>query len=173
VFRKTLAVVALSLLLASAQAAEPIATSGDFSGLIDIGGGRKLYLECKGTGSPVVILEAGLRNRADIWSVKPDAGEAVFPQVTAFTRVCAYDRPGTTLGTDQFSRSDPVAQPRTAADAVADLHALLGAAAIPPPYVLAGHSTGGLISRLYVSLVLVDAIPKGVQAAMTPEQWTV
>ena len=172
-FRKTLAVVALSLLLASAQAAEPIATSGDFSGLIDIGGGRKLYLECKGTGSPVVILEAGLRNRADIWSVKPDAGEAVFSQVAAFTRVCAYDCPGTTLGTDQFSRSDPVAQPRTAADAVADLHALLGAAAIPPPYVLAGHSTGGLISRLYVSLVLVDAIPKGVQAAMTPEQWTV
>jgi hypothetical protein len=81
VFRKTLAVVALSVLLASAQAAEPIATSGDFSGLIDIGGGRKLFLECKGTGSPVVILEAGLRNRADIWSVKPDAGEAVFPQV--------------------------------------------------------------------------------------------
>jgi triacylglycerol esterase/lipase EstA (alpha/beta hydrolase family) len=39
--------------------------------------------------------------------------------------------------------------------------------------VLAGHSTGGLISRLYVSLVLVDAIPKGVQVAMTPEQWTV
>jgi len=170
VFRKTLAVVALSVLLASAQAAEPIAISGDFSGLIDIGGGRKLYLECKGTGSPVVILEAGLRNRADIWSVKPDAGEAVFSQVAAFTRVCAYDRPGTTLGTDQFSRSDPVAQPRTAADAVADLHALLGAAAIPPPYVLAGHSTGGLISRLYVSaypkevvgLVLVDAIPEGV-----------
>jgi hypothetical protein len=88
VFRKTLAVVALSVLLASAQAAEPIATSGEFSGLIDISGGRKLYLECKGTGSPVVILEAGLRNRADIWSVKPDAGEAVFPQVAAFTRVC-------------------------------------------------------------------------------------
>lgn len=94
--------------------------------------------ECKGTGSPVVILEAGLRNRADIWSVKPDAGEAVFPQVAAFTMVCAYDRPGTTFGTDQFGRSDPAPMPRTA-DAVTDLHALLGAAAIPPPYVLAGH----------------------------------
>jgi hypothetical protein len=94
-----LTAIALPALLASAQAAEPIAVSGDFS---DIGGGRKLYLEGKGTGSPVVILEAGLRNRADIWSVKPDAGEAVYPQVAAFTRVCAYDRPGTTLGTDQF-----------------------------------------------------------------------
>jgi pimeloyl-ACP methyl ester carboxylesterase len=175
------AVVAFSVMLTSAQAAEPVATSGDFSDLIEIGGGRKLYLECKGTGSPVVILEAGLRNRADIWSVKPDAGEAVFPEVAAFTRVCAYDRPGTTLGTDQFSRSDSVPMPRTTADAVADLHALLGAAAIPSPYVLAGHSTGGLIARLYAStypkevagLVLVDAIPEGVQAAMTPEQWTV
>jgi pimeloyl-ACP methyl ester carboxylesterase len=176
-----LAVVASPVLLTSAQAAGPLAADGDFSGLIDIGGGRKIYLECKGTGSPLVILEAGLRNRADIWSVKPDAGEAVFPQVAAFTRVCAYDRPGTTLGADQYSRSDSVPMPRTAADAVADLHALLAAAEIPPPYVLAGHSTGGLIARLYAStypkdvvgLVLVDAIPEGVQAAMTPEQWKI
>ena len=123
-----LTAIAVSALLTSAQAAEPIAASGDFAGLIEIGGSRKLYLECEGTGSPAVVLEAGLRNRADIWSVKPDAGEAVFSQVAAFTRVCAYDCPGTTLGTDQFSRSEPVAQPRTAADAVADLHALLGAA---------------------------------------------
>jgi len=164
-----------------AQSTEPPATSDNVAGLIDIDGGRKLYLECKGAGSPVVILEAGLRNRADIWSVKPDAGAAVFPEVAAFTRVCAYDRPGTTLGVDQFSRSDPVPMPRTVKDAVADLHALLGAAAIPPPYVLVGHSTGGLISRLYAStfpkevagLVLVDAIPEGVQAAMTPEQWKI
>jgi pimeloyl-ACP methyl ester carboxylesterase len=176
-----LAVIALPALLTSAQAAEPVATNGDFAGLIDIGGGRKIYLECKGTGSPAVILEAGLRNRADIWSVKPDAGAAVSPEVAAFTRVCAYDRPGTTLGTDQFSRSDSVPMPRTAADAVADLHALLGAAEIPPPYVLAAHSTGGLIARLYAStypkevvgLVLVDSIPEGVQAAMKPEQWKI
>jgi pimeloyl-ACP methyl ester carboxylesterase len=176
-----LAVIALPALLTSAQAAEPAATSGDFAGLIDIGGGRKIYLECKGTGSPAVILEAGLRNRADIWSVKPDAGAAVSPEVAAFTRVCAYDRPGTTLGTDRFSRSDAVPMPRTASDAVADLHALLGAAEIPPPYVLAAHSTGGLIARLYAStypkevvgLVLVDAIPEGMQAAMTPEQWKI
>ena len=176
-----LAVIALSALLTSAKAAEPVPTNGDFAGLIKIGGGRKLYLECSGAGVPIVILEAGLRNRGDIWSVKPDAGAAVFPEVAAFTRVCAYDRPGTTLGTDQFSRSDSVPMPRTAADTVADLHALLGAAAIPPPYVLAGHSTGGLIARLYAStypkevvgLVLVDAIPEGVQAAMTPAQWKI
>jgi hypothetical protein len=85
-WRIVLALIAVSALLTSAQAAEPIAASGDFAGLIEIGGARKLYLECEGTGSPVVILEAGLRNRADIWSVKPDAGEAVFAQVAAFTR---------------------------------------------------------------------------------------
>jgi pimeloyl-ACP methyl ester carboxylesterase len=181
--RRILSLIAATqlALLPSALFAEPKATGSDIAGLIEIGGGRKLYLECKGTGSPVVILEAGLRNRADIWSVKPDVGAAVFPEVAAFTRVCAYDRPGTTLGADQFSRSDPVPQPRTAADAVADLHALLGAAAIPPPYVFAAHSTGGLIARLYAStyakevagLVLVDAIPEGVQAAMTPAQWKI
>ncbi len=157
------------------------AGSGDFAGLVDIGGGRKLYLRCKGTGSPVVILEAGLRNRADIWSAKPESGEAVLPAVAVFTRVCAYDRPGTTLGTDQLSRSDPVPMPRTAEDAMADLHALLQAAAIPAPYVLVGHSTGGLIIRLYAStypkevigLVLVDSISEGLQTAMTPEHWKV
>jgi len=177
-----LALVALgSAVSFSAQAAEPPASTKDLAGLIDIGGGRKIYLECKGTGTPVVILEAGLRNRADIWSVAPETGEAVFPQTATFTRVCAYDRPGTTLGVDQFSRSDPVPMPRTAKDAVADLHALLRVATIPPPYMLVGHSTGGLISRLYAStypnevagLVLVDAIPEGVRTAMTPEQWKV
>ena len=176
-----LVLAALFVISVDVRGAAPTAISGDFAGLIDIGGGRKLYLECKSAGSPVVILEAGLRNRADIWSVKPDAGAAVFPEVAAVTRVCAYDRPGTTLGADQFSRSNPVPMPRTVKDAVADLHALLKAAAIPSPYVLVGHSTGGLVSRLYAStypkevvgLVLVDAIPEGVQTAMTPEQWKI
>ena len=65
------------------------------------------------------------------------------------------------------SRSDPVPQPRTARDLVADLHALLHAAAVPGPYVLVGHSLGGVVVRLYAStypdevagLVLVDALP--------------
>src|SRR4029079_19398009 len=154
--------------------------NGAFEDLVQIDGGRRVYLVCRGTGEPTVILEAGLRNRGDIWSVAPDHGEAVLAAVATFTKVCAYDRPGTTLGTDQFSRSDPVAQPRTAKDTVADLHALLAAASIPPPYVLVGHSTGGLINRLYAcsypsevaGLVLVDAISEGVKVAMTPENWT-
>jgi pimeloyl-ACP methyl ester carboxylesterase len=129
-----------------------------------------------------VVLEAGLRNRADVWETADSPGgkaDAVLPGVAAFTRVCAYDRPGTTLQADQKSRSDPVPMPRTAADAVADLHALLATAGEPGPYVLVGHSTGGLISRLYAStfpddvagLVLVDALPEGMQALLSPAYW--
>lgn len=156
--------------------------SGEFAGRVALPGGRALYLECRGKGGPTVILESGLRNRADIWRVAGDddaSPQAVFPKLAAFTRVCAYDRPGTTLGTDRFSRSDAVPMPRSAADAVDDLHQLLAAARLRGPYVMVGHSTGGLIARLYaasypdqvVGLVLVDAIAETMQTLLTPEQW--
>ena len=106
----------------------------------------------------------------------------VLPAVAEFTRVCAYDRPGTyaSIGEDDFvSRSDPIAQPRTAPEVVADLHALLQAAEVPGPYVLAAHSLGGLFARLYAStypdevvgLVLVDAYSERLETLMTPEKW--
>jgi pimeloyl-ACP methyl ester carboxylesterase len=152
----------------------------DFAGLVDIGGGRQMYMECSGTGSPTVVLESGLRGAADVWSMS-SAGEGaptVFPEVAKFTRVCAYDRPGTVVGGESPSRSDPVSQPTTAQDAVTDLHALLSASEEPGPYVLVGHSYGGLVVRLYAmtypqevsGLVLIDAISEFLQAGMTPEQ---
>ncbi len=187
-----LGVVALLLgapSLVGAQAASPAASAsaadGEVAGLIDIGG-RSLYLECRGTGSPTVILEAGFRTRADVWSedlVQPDAPRTmVFPGVAAFARVCAYDRPGTSTVIDGAllpSRSDPVAMPRTALDLVHDLHALLQAAKVPGPYVFVGHSYGGMLSRLFAStypngvvgMVLVDAFSEGLEEQMTAEQW--
>jgi pimeloyl-ACP methyl ester carboxylesterase len=100
--------------------AEPVAAQGDFAGLIDIGG-RRIYLDCRGTGSPTVVLEAGYRSSARLWSEDLRQGEAprtaVLAGVAGFTRVCAYDRPGTVapLKDDvRPSRSDPVPQPRTA-----------------------------------------------------------
>jgi pimeloyl-ACP methyl ester carboxylesterase len=159
-------------------------TAGDFAGLIDIGG-RSLYLECHGQGGPTVILESGLDGRGDVWS-------RVQPSVAAFTRVCAYDRPGTLTEANASdpdgplfypSRSDPVPQPRTTQDLVADLHSLLAAAEIPGPYVLAAHSAGGLVARLYAStypddvvgMVLVDSTNENVwrdfKEHLTPAQY--
>jgi pimeloyl-ACP methyl ester carboxylesterase len=166
----------------SSEAAQTSTARADFAGQVNIGGGRKMYLECRGTGSPTVVLESGLRYSADEWSSTPNAGESapttVFPEVANFTRVCAYDRPGTVVGGESPSRSDPVSQPVSARDAVADLHALLSAAEEPGPYVLVGHSYGGLVVRLYAmtypqdvsGLVLIDAISEFLQAGMTPEQ---
>src|SRR5438132_1227408 len=70
-------------------------------------------------------------------------------------------------------------QPRTAPDAVADLHTLLGAAGVPGPYILAGHSLGGLFVRLYAStypgevvgLILVDAYSERLETLLKPERW--
>ncbi len=156
------------------------AEGSNSGGLVDIGGGRKIYLKCQGTGSPAVVLVGGRMASADDWSVADKSAPAVFPQVAKFTRVCAYDRPGTPVG-EKPSRSDPVPQPTTAKDAVADLHALLSAAGETGPYVLVGHSCGGLVVKLYArtypkdvaGLVLVDALSEGLQDALTPEQWTI
>jgi hypothetical protein len=117
-------VASITLILSAAQsagsgpaqtAASGAATSGDFAGLVDIGG-RRLYLACKGSGAPTVILEAGAGNNGDIWSlVEPEAAGkvSVFDGVAQFTRVCAYRRPGMIAGSLR-SRSDPVPMPRSA-----------------------------------------------------------
>src|SRR5262245_61289469 len=161
----------------------------EFAELVDIGGHRKMYLECKGTGSPTVVLISGTRGAHDDWTdlidPKNPAGamkpgeSAVFPQVSKFTRVCAYDRPGTTRNDNTVTDSTPVLQPTTAQQGVADLHALLNAAKESRPYVLVGHSWGGLIARLFAStypdevagLVLVDPASEFLKTSLTPEQW--
>lgn len=176
-----MAVLAILALAGPAAAAEPTPARGHFAGPVEIEGGRDLYMECRGRGAPTVILEAGLRSRGDFWSVKADPGQSrvVFDAIAERTRVCEYDRPGTTLGTDEFSRSDPVEQPRTARDAARDLQALIAAAKLPGPFVLVGHSTGGVIVRLYAALaprrvagiVLVDALPEAMKPAMNSGDW--
>src|SRR5262245_7726289 len=80
-----------------ARTSAAIAGQGDFAGLVDIGGGRRMYLECRGQGGPTVILVSGYGNHAGAWDVQ-EAGAPqpqVLPAVARFTRVCAYDRPGT------------------------------------------------------------------------------
>ena len=175
-----LLIVIVTLVQSPGMVVAHAAENGNFAGLVDIGSGRKMYLKCSGRGSPTVVLVGGLRASAEDWSISDKSKPTVFNEVGKFTRVCVCDRPGTPVG-EKPSRSDPVPQPTTAKDAVADLHALLSAAGEAGPYVLVGHSYGGLIVRLYAStypkevsgLVLVDALSEGLQDAETPEQWAI
>lgn len=122
---------------------------------IDIGR-RSLYLDCRGEGSPTVVLEAGSGSDSATWA-------AVHDELAASTRTCAYDRAGR-------GRSDP-AERRTLSDAAAELRALLTAADEPPPFVLVGHSLGGSFVRVFASeygnevaaLVLVDTFDPDLQ----------
>ena len=134
---------------------QAIATQSDKSNylapgqLVDVGGYR-LHVYCIGQGSPTVILEAA----ADMMSA--DWGW-IQPEIAKRTRVCAYDRAG-------MGWSDPGPQPRDARQISTELHTLLAKAGIGGPYVLVGHSAGGLYVRMYtaqypdevVGMVLVD-----------------
>ncbi len=111
--------------------------------------GRRLYLDCRGAGSPTIVLEAGIGSDARSWG-------SVFPRLAETTRTCAYSR------ANRWS-SDPRG-PHTLADAAADLRAALVAAGERPPYVLVGHSLGDTYVRVFAErnpaevagLVLVD-----------------
>ena len=142
-------VLAGALLMAATALAQPIDIGPAPGRLVDIGR-RRLHLTCSGSGAPTVVIEAGASAFAIDWTlVQPAAARA--------RRVCAYDRAGS-------GWSDPRPDVETPARIVADLHALLAAAGERPPYVLVGHSAGGLYVRLYqldyptevVGLVLVD-----------------
>ena len=119
--------------------------------MIDLGG-RRLALTGSGRGLPTVLLETGLGAESADW-------EEVQRGVERFAQVCRYDRAGR-------GASDPAPGPRDALAMVEELRALLRGAAIPGPYVLVGHSFGGLLMRLYAhrhggevaGLVLVDSM---------------
>lgn len=155
----------------------------DLAELVELGEDRRIYLECAGSGAPTVVLESGYGHSGRAWTTDvlpstwepPDAARTtVFEGVSAFTRVCLYDRPGTIFPVPRPfapSRSDPAPMPRTARSMVDDLHGALAAAEIPGPYVFVGHSLGGLLGRVFAAvypdqvagLVLVDAF--------SPELW--
>jgi len=118
--------------------------------MVDIGG-YKLHINCRGKGNPTVILLHGVGDFSFDWAL-------VQPDVARITRVCAYDRAG-------VAWSDPGPTPRGPLKLAQELHALLQNSGEPGPYVLVGHSWGGLIARVYAAqypqdvagMVLVDA----------------
>ena len=158
---RSLAIAAIAVLTLTSCSSSTKDDSDDFARSVDIGG-RNIYLTCDGSnssGAPTVVLVSGYHDSSDTWTsddalslLAPAKGPAVFPALVKSHRVCAYDRPGTIRyeGDGPLTdRSTAVPQPRTAADLVAELHATLAAAEVAAPFVLVGHSLGGLISLLY------------------------
>lgn len=162
------------------QARHVAAEQDDIAGTFDIGG-RDMYLECTGQGSPTVVLISGGGIAADLWDSPLGEQPTVYPTIARTTRVCAYDRPGTTRAQAEggISRSDPVPQPVTPSRSVAELHALLEVAGQTGPFVLVAHSYGGLVARLFANqhptevagMVLIDSFSPELREAM-PELWT-
>ena len=163
------------------------------SGVFDVGGGRKLFLDCQGQGSPTVFIVPGKGSYAEAWNVvvplddpirsspydiitqakfvaSPDA---VQPTVAKTTQVCAYDRPNTRP--DGADRSTDVPQPHSVQQDVDDVVTLINASQLPTPLVFVAHSYGGLVldllarthPELVAGLVMVDPGRPGVIAIAT------
>jgi pimeloyl-ACP methyl ester carboxylesterase len=116
------------------EEAKPRTVSGLPGSIVDVNG-HYLYFECVGSGSPTVVLEAGFGGGTNNWrDVQPKLGQA--------TRTCSYNRAG-------LHGSAEIPGVHDAGDEIHDLERLLERAEIEPPYVLVGHSYGGLLARLF------------------------
>jgi pimeloyl-ACP methyl ester carboxylesterase len=108
-------------------------------------GTHEMFLNCTGKGSgSTVILEAGTGDTSEVWT-------AVQKGVREFARVCSYDRLG-------LGKSDKLVAPHTADEIVGDIHSLLQAVPIPPPYIMVGHSIGGIYVRKFAALYPAEVL---------------
>ena len=118
--------------------------------LVALGNGRHLNMFCLGQGAPTVLLDAGLGSSLSDWRKVQGA-------IAGFTRVCSYERAG-------YGFSDAAPAPADVTRAITDLHNLVRSAPIPTPFVLVGHSIGGLFATAYAAtyrhdvagMVLID-----------------
>ncbi len=115
---------------------EASTASADIEGTFDVGG-RDLAIACVGTGAPTVVLESGDGVPSEVM------GDALAPRLSPEHRVCTYDRAGMGLSEGGNPR------PRSSTDVLGDLRGLLEAAEVPGPYVLVGHSAGGMLVQAY------------------------
>jgi pimeloyl-ACP methyl ester carboxylesterase len=125
--------------------------------LVDVGGHR-LYIRCTGSGSPTLVLEAGLGEGSSAW-------KRVAPAVAQQTRVCTYDRAG--LGWSENATGS-----QNGLQTAHDLHTLLNRAGEPGPYVLAGHSLGGAYVLGFAEQFPAQVAGVVLLDSMSPEQFT-
>lgn len=151
-----LGLILLGVIYESAAEAADVRAYPPPGQMVDVGGYR-LHLNCMGSGSPTVVIEAGLGDWSASWS------SWVQPEVAKTTRVCTYDRAG--MG---YSEAGPL--PRTAEQFAKELHILLQHAGIPRPYVLVGHSLGGLAVRVFVHEYATDVAGVVLIESMNPRQ---
>jgi pimeloyl-ACP methyl ester carboxylesterase len=134
----------------------PEAAAGAMPGrLVDVGGYR-LHLSCTGTGTPTVVLLNGSGKTSPQWA-------RITPTVAQTTRVCVYDRAGQGWSDDSPHRAD-------ATHAASDLHRLLTAAGESGPYVLTGHSIGGVHALTYVAMYPHDVAGVVLLDSASPHQ---
>jgi pimeloyl-ACP methyl ester carboxylesterase len=156
-------VVALLVLAVAGAIYQAIATARDERAypppgqLVDVGGHR-LHIFCVGQGSPTVILESALGAMSAHWV-------RVQQQVAETTRVCAYDRAG-------MGWSEPGPEPRDARQISSELHTLLKDADTEGPYVLVGHSYGGVYARMYAARYSEEVAGVVLVDSSHPEQFT-
>lgn len=124
--------------------------------LVDVGGFR-LHINCAGQGSPCVVFDAALGGSSLSWSL-------VQGEVARFTRACSYDRAG-------FGWSDPGPFPRTAGRIANELRLLLDRAGEAPPFVVVGHSFGGLVMRVFATRFRHDTAALVLVDPAHPEDW--
>jgi pimeloyl-ACP methyl ester carboxylesterase len=124
---------------------------------VDIGEGCRLYLFEKGSGGPTVLFESGIAATNLNWS-------HIQETVAQFTHTASYDRAG-------LGWSSRASSPRTPGNIAMELHAMLQRAGIRPPYVLVGHSFGGLVMRRYALLYPAEVAGVVLIDPMRPEEW--
>lgn len=154
--------MAALMIFAVTGAASDVPVGADRAdGRFDVGG-RSIRLSCAGEGGPTVVVDAGMGTAP----VEDPGWQSIAAKIAPVTRICLYDRAG-------LGASDPApAGPRTSLDAAADLHAALRAAKVAGPYLLVGHSIGGLHAQAFAARYPADTAGLVLVSSTHPDQMT-
>jgi pimeloyl-ACP methyl ester carboxylesterase len=156
------ALLALTVVPAMAAQHPPVDQQAQqVDGTFDVGG-RAIRLACRGSGAPTVVVDAGLGT-----APAEDPGwQGIAAKIAPVARICLYDRAG-------LGGSDPAPEgSRTSLDAATDLHAALHTAGISPPYLLIGHSIGGLHAQVFASRYPAETAGLVLVSSTHPDQMT-